>query len=232
MKIVAMIPARCGSKGVPDKNIKKLLGEPLLSYPIKIAKNTPLISKVYLNSDSEEYLKIGSTYGAEPFERSKEFSTDKTSMKSVLENFLKTLADRKEYYDAIMPLYPVFPNRTSENLAQIIYTFKSLGGNRPIIGLKTPKTHPYLCYHRDSKGQIENIMKIDANKYFRRQQYPEYYQISHWALMLPTPSIKKLNAQLVCSESFGYKIESHNYIDIDTLLDFKIAEVVLQNHSI
>jgi CMP-N,N'-diacetyllegionaminic acid synthase len=225
-----MIPARCGSKGLPNKNIKKLLGEPLLSYPIKIAKRSTLISKVYLNSDSEEYLNIGSTYGAEPFERSKEFSTDEISMKSVVLNFLKTLSDRNEYYDAIMPLYPVFPNRTSENLTQIINTFKSLGGNRPIIGLKKPITHPYLCYKRDTDGQIENVMGIDENQFYRRQEYPEYYQMTHWALMLPTQSIKKLNAQLVCAESFGYIIaDSRLCVDVDTILDFKLADEIMQD---
>ena len=87
MKIVAMIPARSGSKGLLNKNIRKLNNYPLLSYPIKLAKKSRYISHIYINSDDQKYLKIGNCYGAKKFKRKKNLSKDKTSMKEVILDF-------------------------------------------------------------------------------------------------------------------------------------------------
>ncbi len=228
MKIVAFIPARCGSKGVQNKNIMNLLGRPLISYTIEAARRCPEISELYLNSDSEEYLEMGIKYGAKPFLRPHELSSDITPTNSVLEHFSTTLVERGKIYDAILVLYPVYPLRSQDDLTQIIKAFKSKGGTRPLVGLKTPKTHPYLCYKRDTDGHLESVMNIDTNLFYQRQQYPRYFELTHWACVIPIQAISKLNAQLLCAESFGYSIpENMQIVNIDTQLDYEFAEFLL-----
>ena len=82
-------------------------------------------------------------------------------------------------------------------------------------------------------GQLNNVMGIDENRFYRRQQYPEYYQLTHWALMLPTNSISKLNNQLICSDSYGYFVPKGKniHVNIDELIDFQFAEFLLKNYQ-
>ena len=225
MRIVAMIPARSGSKGLINKNIMNLQGKPLMSYTIEAACQCSEINAVYLNSDSKNYLEIGNKYGAKSFLRSQSFSTDTTSMKSVLEDFSAKLAHQNELYDAVIVLYPVYPLRSTRHLTNIVQVFKSKGGKKALIGLKEPKTHPYLCYEKDN---IQNVMRINVDQYYRRQQYPLYYELTHWACVIPVDSISQLNAQLLCPDSFGYIISKDiPVVNIDTQMDFDYATFLL-----
>ena len=139
MKIVAFVPARGGSKGLPDKNIKLLLGKPLISYAIEAANLCQSVSETYINSDSPEYLQIGKQYGAKTFLRPQELATDEASMQSVLEHFVKVLSSKNESYDAVLVLYPTYVPREAHHLKKIIQVFCDKGGNVPLIGLSIPR---------------------------------------------------------------------------------------------
>lgn len=229
MRIVALIPARRGSKGLKDKNIKCLGGKPLIGIAAEAAKGCADVTEVYLNSDDEDYLKLGQEYGAKPFMRPDDLANDTATMQSVVTHFAETLERRGEHYDALILLYPVYPFRTSEDLSNILQSYRNEASGRPLIGMKTPKTHPYLCYERDQHGGITNLMGIDENQYYRRQQYPNYFEITHWACVLPFARIKQANAQLLYSDSFGYLIEQDlHLVNIDTELDFMFAELLIQ----
>ena len=89
-----MIPARSGSKGLPDKNIKKLCGRPLMDYAIKAAKGCKKIDRVFLNSDSHDYLRLGVKLGAEEFYRHERLAQDDVSMKEVLVDFISAKIGR------------------------------------------------------------------------------------------------------------------------------------------
>jgi CMP-N,N'-diacetyllegionaminic acid synthase len=232
LKIVALIPARKGSKGLKDKNIKDLLGQPLMSYSIEAAMSCSKINKVYLNSDSEQYLSIGSQFGAEPFLRPSELSNDTATMQSVLAHFCHSLASRGEVYDAVIILYPVYPFRTSEDLDNTVRFFLDNGEGRPLIGVIEPHTHPYLCYERNDNGKIKNVMGIDENKFYRRQQYPLYYQLTMWACIIPTNAVSTLNSQLIGPDSFGYFVPNNiPHVNIDTQFDFDFAEFLFRKYK-
>ena len=91
MKSIALIPARCGSKGLRHKNIKMLHGKPLINYSIEAGLGCPEIEKVYLSSGNEECLNIGESCVASPILLAKEFSSDSTTMKDVVADFEKTM---------------------------------------------------------------------------------------------------------------------------------------------
>ena len=229
MKIVALVPARSGSKRVPGKNIKPLLGKPLLGYTVEAAINCNQIESVYVNSDSKHYLEIGSQFGANTYLRPPHLATDNSNIKEVVEDFLLFLSNQGEYYDAIIVLFPVYPIRTSKHLINIIECYFTEGFQRPLTGLKAVKEHPYLCYKRDEKGYIKSIMDIDENVYYRYQQYPKYYLSTLWACVVPTKSVAYLNANMRCSDSYGYIIpERVPFVNIDTPLDFEFAEFLMQ----
>ena len=118
-----MIPARSGSKGLPKKNIKNLLGKPIVSYSLISALKSEKINSVYLNSDSDEYLDLGKKLGAKTYKRPVELGEDNTSMKAVLSDFSKYLINKKEKFDAIVVLYPTNPLRTTKFINEFIDQF-------------------------------------------------------------------------------------------------------------
>ena len=94
--------------------------------------------------------------------------------------------------------------------------------------MRDPLVHPYLCYKFNEKGSISNVMGIDPHVYYRRQQYPDYYQLTFWSCMCPVGRVKDLNNQLLTEDIYGYKIPSNKiHVDIDTEMDFKLAELYL-----
>ena len=224
MRIVAIVPARSGSKGLPGKNIKPLLGKPLIAHAIEPAVRCADIDAVFINSDSQDYLEIGQQYGAKPFLRPRELAGDECSIMDVISHFVKGLEEMGEHYDAVMLLYAVYPLRTTRDLQGIIDTFKSHGGERSLVGIMPPKSHPYKCYTMGGNGNIESIMGIDENDYYRRQQYPTCYELSLWASIMPIATLGEHNAQCISRTTLGYPIPDHiPDLDIDTNEDFKYA---------
>ena len=229
MSIVGLVPARAGSKRVPDKNIKPLLGKHLLGYTVEAAINCNQIESVYVNSDSEHYLEIGSQFGANTYLRPPHLATDNSSINEVVEDFINFLFSHGEYYDAVLLLCPVYPIRTSTHLENIIESFLGEANQRPLIGLRIPQSHLYLCYKRNENGYVNSVMDIDENTFYRHQLFPEYYEMTLWACVVSVQDVKHLNARMICSDSYGYIIpERIPFVNIDTPLDFEFAEFIMQ----
>lgn len=223
-----MIPAREGSRGLPEKNIKDLLGKPLISYSISSALKCEKINSVYFNSDGDRYLDIGEKWGAKIYKRPAELGENNTSMKDVLIDFCNYLNKKQKKFDAIIILYPTNPLRTVTFITEFIDQFYLMGGNFPFISVKKPRTHPFLCYKRNANGNLEKLFEFDENKFYRRQQYPNYYRLAGGNYIIPANYIHEINAQLFCNKSYSYILpDDEPYVDIDTKLDFEIAEYFL-----
>ena len=222
-----MIPARSGSKGLPGKNVKELCGRPLMYYSIQPALDCPLIDAVYVNSDSQEYLAVAKSLGAQVYLRPADLATDEAAMGPVVQDFCRALAKEGRACDAVIVLYPVYPLRTADELGRIVTAFFDAGGDRPMIGLKPAKTHPFLCYTHEADGSIRAVVDFDINVYFRRQTYPVCYEITYYACMVPTRGIEGLNAQLQNDKTIGYPIDPERAVDIDAPHDFLEAERIL-----
>jgi len=229
MKIVGFVPARSGSRGLPGKNIKVLAGKPLIAHSIIAAVNCSRIDEVYISSDSEEYLSVGSEYGALPHRRPKSLADSSASMQATVSGFLADMAKEGKQWDAVKILLPVYPFRRAEHLDAVLKEFEEAGGDRPLVGFIKPRSHPYLCFEVDERHRPKSILDVDANKYYRRQDYPEHWEYCSWALVLPTASLPTLDSQMMCKDSYAYKIpEEIPHINIDTEEDFDLAEFLLQ----
>jgi CMP-N,N'-diacetyllegionaminic acid synthase len=229
MKIVGLVPARKNSQGLLNKNIRPLNGKPLISYSIESAIKCKYIDTVYVNSDSQEYIDIGESYGAKPFLRPVDLADNETPMINVIKNFLEVLKNKS--YDALIVLYPVYPLRTSAHLDKMIEFFMSKINCSSLVGIKKPSTHPFLCYERMNSGSIRNIMKFDEDVFYRRQDYPLYHEITHWACILSTGLVGTLNNQLISQNTYGYFVPKElPIVNIDTINDFEYAEFLL-NHT-
>ena len=189
------------------------------------------IEKVYINSDSPQYIDIGVKYGAEPYLRSPHIANSTTTMQQVISDFINHQDIRKHKYDAIMDLYPTYPFRSPEQLNRIITFFEEHDDCSSVVGLKQPETHPYLCVSKDDDKSIKTYIDYDINSFYRRQDYPKCYELSAWAMVISTKHIDQLNAQMLGKNTKGYIIEdTAEVIDIDTLKDFQYAEFIMQKN--
>lgn len=227
--IVAMVPARVGSEGLKNKNIRPLRGLPLLAHSLKPALKCDHVSATYLNSDSPDYLNIGASFGAKTYRRPDHLGNADTTMQAVVSDFVTTLRGRGEAVDAVLVLYPTYPFRTPELLSDIVDHYLAHEECHSVIGLKKPETHPFLCVTRADDGSISNFIDYDIDKYYRRQDYPSCYQITAWALVVKADHVDSLNAQLLSNKTFGFVVpDSVRVVDIDTSLEFQFAEFLLE----
>ena len=112
-RVIAIIPARSGSKGLKNKNILILKGKPLIYYPIKAAKKSNLVDDVVVSTDSKKYKKIAEKYGAKcPFLRPKKISSDNSSSFDVVDHVIRFFKNRNIFYDYLVLLEPTSPKTT------------------------------------------------------------------------------------------------------------------------
>src|SRR3989338_10531149 len=122
MKVLAIIPARGGSKSIPRKNLKLLAGKPLLSYPIELAKSVPEIDRIIVSTEDEEIASVAKRYGAEvPFIRPNELAQDETPTLPVLQHCVNFLEKTENYKpDVIIHLFATNPFLTKENVQKAL----------------------------------------------------------------------------------------------------------------
>ena len=121
-KILAMIPARSGSKGIIGKNIKKIGGKPLIAWPIEAAKSSKYIDKIIVSTDSDEIASVALKYGAEiPYLRPTDLAQDKSTTYSVIKNILSYYKKLNEIYDYFVLLEPTSPLTTPKDVDEAMF---------------------------------------------------------------------------------------------------------------
>ena len=225
-KILAIIPARGGSKGIRRKNLQKLSGKPLIAHTIIAAKKTKSINKIIVSTDDKEIGKISKNNGAEvPFLRPKQNSKDTSSIIEVIKHALKFLQENQSYVpDIIILLQPTSPLRTSQLITKTINTLKKSKATSVITVSKITK-HPYAAYWL--KNDFLKPFEKNSAKYSRRQEFPDLFFPTGAVYTFWYDTLKKFNSL------HGPKIKPivvHDEdIDIDNLRDLFFAEMMLKN---
>ncbi|WP_069650360.1 cytidylyltransferase domain-containing protein [Caloranaerobacter ferrireducens] len=226
MSILAIIPARGGSKGVPKKNIRKLNGIPLIAYTIIEAAKVDRLSNIIVSTDSEEIAAIAESYGANiPFIRPRHLATDTANSIDVVLHAIEHFEKKGIYYKDIMLLQPTSPLRDSKDIENCIDLYKKNICDS-VISVCEAITHPYLCKKIDNKGRLEDFV-LKKEKYTRRQDMPKAYQLNG-AIYLTSVNVIKERKSFYGDTVMPYIMDVMKSIDIDTELDFKIAELVIK----
>ena len=178
MKILAIIPARGDSKGIPSKNIKLLGGKPLLQYTYETAKQTSFFSKIILSSDNQEIIEVAKKIGLEvPFIRPKELATDDTPTIDVVKHTLKFYKNQEMYFDAVCILQVTSPFRTVEFINTSIEKFITRKCDSLISVQKIPhEFNPHWAFILNDIGNL--VIATGEDKIVsRRQELPIAFQI-------------------------------------------------------
>ncbi|MDP2939780.1 MAG: acylneuraminate cytidylyltransferase family protein [Candidatus Omnitrophota bacterium] len=227
--ILAIIPARGGSKGLPQKNILPLVNKPLIAWTIKQALKSKYLDRVIVSTDSLEIARISKKYSAEiPFLRPSGLASDKAKMTDVVLHVIDWLKKRGKIYDLIMLLQPTSPLRSSEDIDKSIkLLFKKKA--RAIVSVCVSEHHPYWNTILLRNGKIKGFLKpefIDKN----RQQLPIFYRLNG-AIYLAYTSYLKSYKSFLGSSTYAYIMSPERSVDIDSTFDFKFAEFLLSRKA-
>ena len=225
MKKIAIIPARSGSKGLPNKNILMLGNKPLIAYTIEAALKSEEFERVIVSTDSLEYKYIAEKFGAEVFMRSEELSNDKASSFVVIEDVLKKIDPMVDYF---VLLQVTSPFRNENHIKESIDLFeKSFSESDYLVSMQKSDKSSSLIKPIYDSGTLEEY-NIDYSNY-SRQKYDEYYP--NGAIF-----IGKVKEYLEQKHFFGkrskaYFMNKEDSIDIDDFLDFEIAITILNKKN-
>ncbi len=226
MRILAIIPARGGSKGVPKKNIKLLGKKPLIEYTIHDAKKTKLLSQIIVSTDDEEISIAAELAGCKPpFIRPSEIAQDNSTSLEVVQHAITFFENQNIFFDAVCLLQPTTPFREKGFIDQAIDKFITAKADCLLSVLPIPyEYNPHWAFE-----EIENgILKIATGEdsiITRRQELPMAYHRDGSIYITRTEVIKKGS---LYGKSIAY-IESNPqfYVNIDTMKDWEMAENLL-----
>lgn len=220
---IAIIPARGGSKRIPKKNIKDFLGKPIIAYSIEIAINCKLFNKVIVSTDDEEIKDVAIKYGAEvPFIRPKEIADDFTGTHDVIGHAVKWLEDNGEKMDYVCCVYPTAPLIEKDDLKKGFKLIKT--GKWDSVMAATNFSYPiFRSFEQLPGGGLKMIFPEHYNS--RSQDLPEVYHdagLFYWA----KPATWKQKPEGYNEKNSIVKIPNYRIQDIDTLDDWKRAEII------
>ncbi|MBE9166959.1 acylneuraminate cytidylyltransferase family protein [Pleurocapsales cyanobacterium LEGE 06147] len=221
MTIIAIIPARGGSKGLPRKNIRNLADKPLIAHSILNAKEAKLIDNVYVSTDDREIAKISRDYGAEIIHRPDELAGDIASSESALIHALSEIEKNKIFPDLIVFLQCTSPIRTSADIDNAI---EKLQAENADSLLSVSPSHRFLWQEVD--GVAKSINYDYRHRPRRQEMIPQYVENGSIYIFKPWV-LKKLNNRLGGKISLFLMSEAASW-EIDSLLDFEIAESLLK----
>jgi len=225
MPNIAIIPARSGSKGLANKNILPLLGKPLMAYTIEAALDSACFEQVFVSTDSEQYAELAVRFGASvPFLRSERSATDTASTWEVVGEVLTNYKDRGVEFDTVSILQPTSPLRNSKDICAAMEIYFSKGADY-VESLCEMEHSPLWSNTIDESLSLYQFIKPEYN--VRRQELPKYYRKNGAIYILKTEKLGNLG-DLYSKNSYAYLMPIERSIDIDTPLDFAIAEVMLK----
>lgn len=231
MRILGLIPARGGSKGVPGKNIKLLGGKPLLQYTAEIALQSSLLTKVVLSTDDDAIHDIGTALGLEvPFKRPFNLAEDASPTLPVIKHALAYYESIGETYDAVCLLQVTSPFRTVAFLDKAIQKFIESGTDSLVSVLEVPHEYnPHWTFELDSHDHLK-IATGEDQIITRRQELPKAYHRDGSIYLTKSAVIKEQHSlfgeTISCIES-----DKNIHVNIDTQEDWGKSELILKLNS-
>ena len=220
--VLAVVPARGNSKGIPRKNIKPFLGEPLIARTIRAARKARFIDRVIVSTESAEVARVARRYRSEVWNRPAELSGDDTPINWVIDDVIKAVIDDRRPIAAIAVLYPTAPLRTAADIDGAVAMAGRLKNYDSIAGICEAGVAPF-------GGLIERGGKLkyvanEARRMYRRQIAPAWFGLNGALWILNPARLARLNFSLLGHQSYGFVMPRERSVDLDTEFDWMVAE--------
>lgn len=229
--ILCTICARGGSKGVKNKNIKKLHGKPLIAYTIEQAKASGLFNHIVISTDSDDIANVAKEYGAEMFfKRSEEMASDTAGKLDVIKDaFIRSEEYYNKKFDYLIDLDATAPLRDVEDIVNSFNQFKNHNNDNLITAMPSRRSPYFNLVEQDKNGKVYLSKKLD-DAIVRRQDAPKSYDMNASIYIWKRDII--LNENSIFLERTGlYVMPEERSIDIDTELDYKFVEFLMRENN-
>ena len=224
MSLLALIPARGGSKGIPRKNIKKLCGKPLIAWSIEAAQKSKYIDRIIISTEDQEIADVARSCGAEvPFMRPHTLAQDDTPGIAPVLHALEKFSGIEQ----ILLLQPTSPLRTADDIDGIVNMFRKKQNPSAISICESPK-HPNWMLSCGEDGTLSPFM--DAPIATRRQDLPKVYVVNG-ALYLAKTEWLRQACSFLSPETIGYLMPPERSVEIDTPLDWEWIEFLMKKRA-
>lgn len=226
MKILTIIPARGGSKGIPRKNIKSFDGRPLIYYTIDCARAICPNENICVSTDDDEIIQVVEDYGLDvPFKRPSELATDTAGTYEVLLHALDFFEKQGRQYDVVVLLQNTSPFRKAEQVKEALALYRE--DVDMVVSVKECAANPYYCVFEENQEGFLKICKGDGN-IFRRQDAPKVYEYNG-AIYVMNAEVLKTTHMHKMQKRVKYVMDDLSSFDLDTMWDWKMAEMIAQN---
>jgi len=233
VKVLAVIPARSGSKSIRDKNIRLINGKPLIAYSIENAKSSKLINRIVVSTDSSKYAKIALRFGAEvPFLRPHEFSSDTATDLMVFKHLLMFLGTSDNYFpDICVHLRPTYPFRDPRETDEMINLLINNPKADSIRSISKSPFSPYKMWYKSSDGWINPVVQDSREKDLYnspRQALPQIY-LQNGSTDIFRPEVVLEQNSMTGSKIIGF--EMNHFLDIDYPEELKTIRKIIRNQN-
>lgn len=242
MEVLALIPARGGSKSIPHKNIYPLLGKPLIAYTIEAVLGSKLISRVIVSTDDEKIARIAKKYGAEvPFMRPRKHAGDRTPDLPVFKHAIQWLAENENYHpDVVVHLWPTSPLRYAEHIDQAVKLLADHPKADAVRSVSMPSVTPFKMWIVDGKNKpmrplLENVFAETYRRFpepyaMPRQALPAVFAQDGYIQVFWRRTLEK-HGSMFGKKVLPFFVPAGHYTEFDGLKDLKHAEYMLKLHG-
>ena len=227
-RILGIIPARGGSKGIPHKNIMKICDKPLIAYSIEAAKESKYIDYILVSTDDTCIKEVSLRYGAKvPFLRPDEISTDRAKSIDVVLHGIDYLKEHNENFHYVILLQPTSPLRTSDDIDTAIESVIEANKDS-LISVCECSENPILMRTIENE-KLKPVLEFNGDN-LRRQELPTFY-VFNGAIYINKVDMLQNKKEFVDENTIPFIMDIKRSIDIDNIIDAKIAEMILKENK-
>lgn len=225
MKILAVIPARGGSKGIPGKNIIPVGGKPLIVWTIEAALGSKYVTKTVVSSDDDNILHIAKEQSANTIKRPDELAKDESGSESLIVHALEVEKNHGNEYDYVMLLQPTSPLRATKQIDEAVELLTQSDA-KALISVYTPDHTPYKAFKLNADGKLEGLID-NKTPFMRRQDLPQTF-MPNGAIYLIETKLFLESKSLFCEEgTIAYEMSRELSVDVDTMEDVVMVDTLL-----
>ncbi len=221
---IGIVPARGGSKRLPNKNLLYLAGKPLIAWTLEAALKSKYLDHIVVSSDKDEILKVARDYGVETVKRPKELATDSAKTVDVVRHVLESI---KKEYNYIVLLQPTSPLRTERHIDESIEFLISKNADA-VISVCETEYPPLWCNTLPEDLSMENFIRKEVVGK-RSQDLPKYYRLNGAIYICKSDKLIKQKTFFLNKNIYAYIMDRKSSIDIDDETDFLLAETLIRN---
>ena len=230
MKALALVNARGGSKGVPRKNVRPLLGKPLIAWSIEAGLAADRVTSLIVSTDDPEIAGVARRHGARvPFMRPVELATDEALQIDAVRHAVGFLESQGELHDVVVILQPTVPLRQPEDVDGALALLETSDADSVISVCDVGSRHPLTCYHAGAGGALSPLLPSDPRGVQRQGFGPVLWR--NGAIYAMRRDVVMEGNSLYGARTFGYLMPEERSFNIDTLFDWRLTEGYLRQLS-